>query len=64
MIVVDEPEATALGAALLGGIAGGVFPSSTRRLSALDRTEFVVEPDANCRETMTIARDGIRGTAC
>ncbi|MCB1496567.1 MAG: hypothetical protein KDJ86_12325 [Bauldia sp.] len=45
IVVVDEPEATALGAALLGGIAGGVFPSLDAALAGLDRTEFVVEPD-------------------
>ncbi|MEQ8696503.1 MAG: FGGY family carbohydrate kinase [Bauldia litoralis] len=47
IIVVEEPEATALGAALLGGIAGGVFPSLDSALAGLDRTEFVVEPGAD-----------------
>ncbi|WP_421724809.1 FGGY-family carbohydrate kinase [Bauldia sp.] len=43
--VVDEPEATALGAALLGGVAAGLFPSLDAALTELDREEFVVEPD-------------------
>jgi xylulokinase len=45
IIVVDEPEATALGAALLGGVAGGLFPSLEAALPGLDRTEFTIEPD-------------------
>lgn len=43
--VVDEPEATALGAALLGGIAGGLFPSLEAAVKGLERGEWVVEPD-------------------
>jgi xylulokinase len=44
--VVDEPEATALGAALLGGIAAGIWPNLDGALAGLDRREHVVEPDA------------------
>lgn len=43
--VVDEPEATALGAALFGGAAGGLFPSLEAALPGLERKEFLIEPD-------------------
>jgi len=42
---VDEPEATALGAALLGGVAAGVWPDLDAALAALERRDHVVEPD-------------------
>ncbi len=45
--VVDASEATALGAALLGGIAAGLWPNLEVALAALDRREHVVEPEAN-----------------
>ena len=45
IIVVDEPEPTALGAALLGGVAADLFPSLEAALPDLDRGQFVVEPD-------------------
>ncbi|MCP4383890.1 MAG: FGGY-family carbohydrate kinase, partial [Hyphomicrobiales bacterium] len=45
IIVVEEPEPTALGAALLGGVAAGLFPSLEAALPDLDRSQFVVEPD-------------------
>lgn len=44
LIVVDEAEATALGAALLGGIAGGVFADLDAAVAGLDRAERIVEP--------------------
>ncbi len=44
--VVDTSEATALGAALLGGVAAGLWPDLDVALSGLDRREHVVEPDA------------------
>ncbi len=47
LVVVDEAEATALGAALLGGIAGGIFPDLDAALAGLDRREHNVEPDAD-----------------
>lgn len=43
--VIDASEATALGAALLGGVAGGLWPNLAVALSALDRREHSVEPD-------------------
>ena len=45
--VVDASEATALGAAVLGGVAAGLWPNLDAALSALDRHEHVVEPQAN-----------------
>ena len=45
ILVVEEPEATALGAALLAGVAAGMFPSLEVALSGLARDEYVVEPD-------------------
>ena len=43
--VIDEPEATALGAALLAGVGAGLYKSLDAALAALDRKEHVVEPD-------------------
>ena len=43
--VIDEPEATALGAALLGGVAAGVYESLDTAVAGLDRKEHVIEPD-------------------
>ena len=42
--VVDEPEASALGAALLGGVAAGLWPDLDAALAGLDRRDHVVEP--------------------
>ncbi len=46
LTVIDEPEATALGAALLGGIAAGIWPDLAAALAALAQPRHVVEPDA------------------
>jgi xylulokinase len=46
IVVVDEAEVSALGAALLGGLAAGVFPDMEAALAQLDRREHIVEPDA------------------
>jgi xylulokinase len=45
LTVIDEPEATALGAALLGGVAAGVYRDLDEALIRLDRREHIVEPD-------------------
>ncbi|HUC16476.1 MAG TPA: FGGY family carbohydrate kinase [Acetobacteraceae bacterium] len=44
MTVIAEPEATALGAALLGGIAAGLWPDLRRALAEIERETFVVDP--------------------
>jgi xylulokinase len=49
--VVDEPEATALGAALCAGVAAGVHPSFAAATAALDRRETVIAPDPALAET-------------
>jgi xylulokinase len=46
IVVVEEPEATALGAALLGGVAAGIYPTMDAAIGGLDRKTSVVEPDA------------------
>jgi xylulokinase len=43
--IVDEPESTALGAALLGGVAAGLYADVETAVSGLDRREYTVEPD-------------------
>lgn len=45
LAVIDEPEATSLGAALLGGIAAGLWPDLDAALARLERREHAVEPD-------------------
>lgn len=47
LTVVEEPEATALGAALLAGVGAGIFTGIDAALAALDRRETVIEPDAS-----------------
>jgi sugar (pentulose or hexulose) kinase len=48
--VVDEAEATALGGALLGGVAAELWPDLDAALATLDRRESVVEPDPAATE--------------
>ncbi|HET7716571.1 MAG TPA: FGGY family carbohydrate kinase [Bauldia sp.] len=43
--VVDEPESTALGAALLGGVAAGLYPDIESAVAGLERRDAVVKPD-------------------
>jgi xylulokinase len=50
LLVVEEPEATALGAAMLAGVAAGVYPSFDAAFRNLDRKEHVVKPDATAVE--------------
>jgi xylulokinase len=45
--VIDVSEATALGAALLGGVAAGLWHDLGGALAALNRREHSVEPDGN-----------------
>jgi xylulokinase len=43
--VLDEAEATSLGAALLGGIGAGVWPDLDLAVAELARRQRIVEPD-------------------
>jgi xylulokinase len=45
VVVIDQPEATALGAALLAGIAAELWPDLDAALAGVERHEHVVEPD-------------------
>ena len=45
LTVVEAEEATALGAAILGGLGAGVYPDVAAALAALDLGQRVVEPD-------------------
>ena len=44
--VLDMPESTALGAAILGGLAAGVFPDIDGALAGLTTDETEISPDA------------------
>jgi xylulokinase len=44
MTIVGEAEATALGAALMGGIAAGLWPDLRSALAEIKRDELVVDP--------------------
>ena len=57
--VIDEPEATALGAALLGGLAAGLWPSLAAALGDLDRREHIVEPESELVERYADLRVGV-----
>lgn len=48
--LVEVAEGTALGAALLGGVAAGVYPDIAAGAAALRFTEVVVEPDPQLSE--------------
>ena len=45
VMIIGFPQATALGAAILGGIAAGVYRDLDEALSKLERREHLVEPD-------------------
>jgi xylulokinase len=54
LTVIGEPEATALGAALLGGLAAGLWPDFATALGAIEQERRIVEPDPDwtaCYET-------------
>jgi xylulokinase len=57
--VVDEPEASALGAALLGGIAAGLWPHLDAALAGLDRRDHVVEPQRDLVERYDALRAAV-----
>jgi xylulokinase len=48
--VVEETEATTLGAALLAGVAAGIFPSFDAAWRGVERREFLVEPEPEAVE--------------
>ncbi len=45
LTVIAEPEATALGAALLGGLAAGLWPDMAAAQAAIEQERRCVEPD-------------------
>jgi xylulokinase len=45
LIVIEEPEATALGAALLGGLAAGLWPDLPAALGAIAQTRRMIAPE-------------------
>jgi len=45
LTVIDEADATALGAALLGGVAAGLWPDLDTALGAIDQPHHQVAPD-------------------
>jgi len=47
LTVVGEPEATALGAALMGGLAAGIWPDLDAAQAEMVQARHVVEPDAD-----------------
>jgi xylulokinase len=46
LTIIDEAEATGVGAALLGGLAAGVWPDMDAALAAIVQPRHIVEPDA------------------
>lgn len=50
LTVIGEPEATALGAALLGGLAAGLWPDLDAALGAIGQPSEIVEPDPDWAE--------------
>ncbi len=44
MTIIAEPEATSLGAALMAGIAAGLWPDLRHALAEIERKRFVVDP--------------------
>ena len=54
--VVDEAESTALGAALLGGVAAGLYADIDSAVANLERRDFVVDPDPATTERYDMLR--------
>jgi xylulokinase len=59
--VIGAPGAatTALGAALLGGIAAGLYPDMESAVSGLMRRDRLVEPDAETVARYDALRSGV-----
>ncbi len=49
VVLPREPEAVLLGAAILGGVAGGLHPAIPDAMAAMSRAGAVIEPDAELR---------------
>ncbi|HEV8250501.1 MAG TPA: hypothetical protein VGQ15_11055, partial [Gaiellaceae bacterium] len=54
-------EGAAFGAALLGGVASGVFGSPSEAVAACVRVRETIEPDAAWQEQYASNRDRFRG---
>jgi xylulokinase len=59
LLVVEETEATALGAAMLGGVAAGVHPTFDAAFQNLDRKEYVIEPESAAVEAYDRLRTSV-----
>ena len=59
MTVIAEPEATAFGAALLGGLAAGVWPDLPSARGAIEQERRLVEPDPAWCDRYARLYDGI-----
>src|SRR5579872_839257 len=59
LLVMDEPEATALGAALLGGVAAGVWPDLDTAVAGLERRFRVVEPEPAWTDIYAALYEGV-----
>ena len=59
LTVIAEPEATALGAALLGGLAAGVWPDLATALGAIVQERRIVEPDPDWTDRYDGLYEGI-----
>jgi xylulokinase len=57
--VVEEAEATTLGAALLGGVAAGVYPTFDAAWRGVERSEYLVEPEPEAVERYDQLRTSI-----
>ncbi len=62
VLVVEEAEATTLGAALLGGVAAGVFPSFDAAWRGVERKEYPVEPEPEAAERYERLRTSVFAT--
>jgi xylulokinase len=59
VVVVDESESTALGAALLGGVAAGLYADVEAAVAGLDRKDRIVEPEPKIAARYEALREGV-----
>lgn len=57
--VVDEAESTALGAAMLGGVAAGLFPDIEAAVAGLERSDRMVSPEPDVVERYEALRNTV-----